>query len=162
MIAFRISSLILLAMSLAWSGPVSAATAPMVVRLYSDMCVHPESGDLLGTRIMLLDLNDGPYLIFQEAEGAMGMPEIVRLERGALEGKALNFAVGPKHSRFHGRLRIVKSPGASKTGGWVRQARPACFSSAWRKLKKVFRIAGDGWARRLPKHDEWLPGSSVL
>jgi hypothetical protein len=126
--------LILLAMSLAWSGPVSAATAPMVVRLYSDMCVHPESGDLLGTRIMLLDLNDGPYLIFQEAEGAMGTPEIVRLERGALEGKALNFAVGPKHSRFHGTLTDREITGRFQDG------RLGTAGKAGLRLKRVAKI----------------------
>jgi hypothetical protein len=38
------------------------------IRLYSDICFHAESGDLLGTRIIVLRLRDGDYVYFQSAE----------------------------------------------------------------------------------------------
>ncbi len=39
------------------------------IRLYSDICLHSESGDLLGTRIVVLRLRDGDYVYFQPSEG---------------------------------------------------------------------------------------------
>jgi hypothetical protein len=57
-------------------APSSAADAQpqYFIRLYSDICLHPESGDLLGTRIIVLKLRDGNYVYFQPSEGEPGLP----------------------------------------------------------------------------------------
>jgi hypothetical protein len=42
------------------------------VRVYSSVCVHPESGDLLGARLVLLRFAEHDYAVFQLAQGQMG------------------------------------------------------------------------------------------
>ncbi|WP_063702459.1 hypothetical protein [Bradyrhizobium centrolobii] len=40
------------------------------VTVYSDICYHAEAGDLLGTRVVLLRLKGGDYVVYQIAERA--------------------------------------------------------------------------------------------
>ena len=98
--------LIVLSAGLASSIVAGAAADNGGLRLYSDMCIHPESGDLLGTRIAVFDLGDASYVTFQEAEGVMGKPETVRLAPDDLRGSALSFVLesGGKRERFQGAI----------------------------------------------------------
>ena len=67
--------------------------------VYSDICMHEETGDLLGTRVALLKLPDATYVFFQLAEGELSPPVIGKLlQRGEtiafevdLYGKTLKF-----------------------------------------------------------------------
>jgi hypothetical protein len=48
------------------------------VLAYSDMCVHDESGDLIGDRIILLRFPDGDYVYVQSAEGEIQPPQVTK------------------------------------------------------------------------------------
>lgn len=85
----------------------SAAPAPGFT-LYSDVCYHRESGDILGIRIGLLKLPEVSYLYLQSAEGEFTPPQLIKLEPDDLKGGRLTFsaqilAKGPLSS-FHGRI----------------------------------------------------------
>ncbi|WP_143271662.1 hypothetical protein [Bradyrhizobium mercantei] len=54
----------------------AAPTDDSVAAVYSDVCYHPESGDLLGMRVVLLRLKEGDYVVHQLAEGQLGDPQI--------------------------------------------------------------------------------------
>jgi hypothetical protein len=60
------------------------SNAPMGLALNSDACVHPQSGDLLGTGIGILRLNRGHevYFFYQDVEGEWLEPQIIQLHRG--------------------------------------------------------------------------------
>ena len=60
---------------------------------YSDVCLHRETGDLIGTRIGMMKLRDAVYVFYQDAEGQLEQPQIVRLARGGLTGSKLSFKV---------------------------------------------------------------------
>ena len=74
--------------------------------IYSNFCYHVEAGDLLGTRIILLqDYGADPhFIIFQQAEGDPTEPRIGRSE---IRGGAIQFEVDlgqPQHHRFSGTI----------------------------------------------------------
>jgi hypothetical protein len=62
-------------------------------KFYSDVCLHRETGDLLGTRIGVMTLPDGIYIFFQEAEGQLEEPQTFKLARNALTGSKLSFSL---------------------------------------------------------------------
>ena len=68
-------SLAVAAVSLA--APV-ASTAQDVRRtvaiVYSDVCTHADTGDLLGDRVVVLRFFEGDYVFFQTAQGAIQEP----------------------------------------------------------------------------------------
>lgn len=87
----------------------SASPAPAPgFTLYSDVCHHRESGDILGTRIGLLKLPEASYVYLQSAEGVFMPPQLIKLGPDDLKGGRLAFsaqilAKGPPSS-FHGRI----------------------------------------------------------
>jgi hypothetical protein len=88
-------------------GRASAAPTPGFT-LYSDVCYHRESGDILGTRIGILKLPEASYLYLQSAQGAFTPPQLIKLEPGDLKDGRLTFSTrillkGPQSS-FHGRV----------------------------------------------------------
>jgi hypothetical protein len=99
-VAFFLSSLFI--------APVLAASAGSqpseVFALYSNLCLHRQSGDLLGTRVALLRLGDGAYAMYQESEGWPGKPLMVKLDPGLLKKSKLDFQV----SMEGGESRIVR------------------------------------------------------
>jgi hypothetical protein len=46
------------------------------VLVYSDVCIHGETGDMLGDRVVVLRFADGDYAYIQTAEGVMQPPQI--------------------------------------------------------------------------------------
>lgn len=81
--------------------------------LYSDVCYHRDSGDILGTRMGILRLPEASYLYLQFAEGDFTPPQLVKLDR---QGDRLSFsaqilAKGPM-SVFHGRITGAMPTGA--------------------------------------------------
>lgn len=78
---------------LASATAVSAADMVNGFALYSNVCLHGESGDLLGTRIALLRLADGVYAMYQESEGWPGEPRMVKLDDGQFKKGRLDFTV---------------------------------------------------------------------
>ena len=89
------------------AGSASGAPAPGF-SLYSDVCYHRESGDILGTRIGILKLPEASYLYLQSAEGVFTSPRLVELGPDGLKGGQLTFTTqillkGPQ-TTFHGRV----------------------------------------------------------
>lgn len=75
-------------------------------RLYSDFCFHEESGDVLGTRIGLLELEDGPYVMYQEAIGWPGRAQIVQVDRKDITRSKITFSIQDdgKSKTFRGSI----------------------------------------------------------
>jgi hypothetical protein len=96
------------------AGGVHAQVAPLSLAsglaLYSDACVNEQSGDLLGTRIGILQLNRGHevYFFYQDAEGEWQEPQIIQLHRGEgdVMGSNISFSVrwGDQTDAFHGTV----------------------------------------------------------
>ena len=55
---------------------VSADSRRDVVAIYSDVCYHAESGDLLGDRVFLFKSQDRSYVVLQTAEGVFTPPNL--------------------------------------------------------------------------------------
>src|SRR5690348_27733 len=93
---------ILLFLALGMATSVQAARAEGIadapgLALYSDACVHPESGDLLGARIGILRLNRGHevYFFYQEAAGEWEKPQVIELHHGEgdVMGSDISFTI---------------------------------------------------------------------
>ncbi len=52
---------------------------PTLTGTYSDVCVHPESGDLLGTELSFIRSGDVTYVLMQPYEGEAGVPELLKV-----------------------------------------------------------------------------------
>ena len=84
--------------SLALGATLTAAQATTSVdtqtgepaAIYSSVCVHPETGDLLGFRVVVMHFPDTTYIMFQAAEGSMDPPE---LTEATLYGHTVAFAL---------------------------------------------------------------------
>lgn len=104
-------------------GVAAGGTAAPQLRpgfaFYSDICHHRETGDLIGTRIGVMNLSDGVYVFFQEAEGELDDPQTVKLHSGALTDSELSFQVTePPGSRtFVGTLSETAIKGRFTDGG---------------------------------------------
>ena len=72
----RLSSIVAIALWLATTGSPGAPAERSSLAVYSDICVHSESDDLLGTRVVVMRFVDGDYVLFQMAEGVMTKPEL--------------------------------------------------------------------------------------
>jgi hypothetical protein len=74
--------------------------------LYSDICAHSETGDLLGTRIGLINLFDSTYVFFQVAEGRLESPQVSKLSTGGLGKGKLSFpvSIAGKAKMFQGTV----------------------------------------------------------
>jgi len=84
-----LSGILLLASSLS-SSPVFAA-GDGVMTLYSNMCLHGESGDLLGTRLGFIHLADGNYAFYQEVEGWPNTTQMIKLEPEQFQKSRFSF-----------------------------------------------------------------------
>jgi len=78
---------IVIATALLASGATLAKPLPRYGALvYSNLCVEPQSGDIGGTRIILLRLADGDRLIYEYTEGAVMWPLFA--QRAKVDSKA--------------------------------------------------------------------------
>jgi hypothetical protein len=62
------------ALLFATAGARGASQDESVV-VYSDLCYHSESGDVLGNRVVVMRFKEGDYVLFQTAEGEIGAPQ---------------------------------------------------------------------------------------
>jgi len=89
----RFFLILLLCLLAAVRNVPAAADAASNFILYSDICVHAETGDLLGTRIGLIKLSDATYAFFQVAEGVTESPQINKLSSGDIKDGKIAFPV---------------------------------------------------------------------
>lgn len=93
---------------------------------YDNLRVGPESSDLVGMRVMLIDGGGGIYAIVQEAEGGVELPEPAMAEV-TVKGSDISFTIKfPRQDEtqtFSGkvsasglRLRRANSAGSSSGG----------------------------------------------
>jgi hypothetical protein len=74
----RLALLVAAALSLA--SPALAATVKQkeMVTIYSNVCYHEESGDLLGALVLVLKQYGETYIVYQEAEGILTSPKPIK------------------------------------------------------------------------------------
>jgi len=102
---------------------ISEARAAESIAIYSDACIHGESGDLVGVRIAVVRLGDAPYFFVQWAEGEhFGQPEMNKLSPEDLSKGKLNFAIrnGQNPARFSGRITEKAVTGSFDNKGLMR------------------------------------------
>lgn len=58
----------------------TGAGAPNHAPTYSNVCMHPESGDLLGLEISFVGGADGGYAVVQRYEGEATAPEVMKIK----------------------------------------------------------------------------------
>ncbi len=100
------------------------------ILVYSDVCIHDESGDLLGTRIVVLRFPEGDYVHFQLAEGVLLTPEVAKADISE-DGTRIRFHVsGPrdKSVAFDGRMTAKSLIGNFEQGGWEGLSGDAIFN----------------------------------
>ena len=86
---FGWSAIVIATVSVSARGAWAADDASFA--LYSNM--HPESGDVLGTRIALMRLADGTYAFYEESEGWPEKGEVVKLDPDLLKKSRLDFSI---------------------------------------------------------------------
>jgi hypothetical protein len=93
------------AAALGCAAPLSvAAEAPRkTVAVYSNVCFHAQSGDILGERVFLFRVRDGFQVLFQEAIGEMQLPI---LEKALVSGDQIRVEL---HRRSEGPSIFVGS-----------------------------------------------------
>lgn len=91
-----LSSIVLLAsLSAAVADPVAA---------FSNLCVHSETGDVLGRRLVVMRFGHETYVVFQQGEGGLLDPEFTRADLNAKTG-ALSFGLKePSPLKIKGKL----------------------------------------------------------
>ncbi len=127
-------SLMLLFWATVASGSANAANPESGgIRLYSDVCYHVETGDVLGTRIAILNLEDGPYVLYQEAQGDLGQAQIVRIDRKDIANSKIIFSIQDdgKSETFRGSIT------AGGITGRFDDNRTGVFGNAVFKLNRV-------------------------
>ena len=94
MVSFSLAAFLLAAAISAPGAPSPAPmTAPMSVRVFSDVCRDAESHALQGTRILLLHTFDGDVVLFQHAvAGPFDSPAAARANINSRTG-AVSFAI---------------------------------------------------------------------
>jgi hypothetical protein len=63
----KLSQIVLIGFALFFSA-ASAQQGPDA-RVYENVCLHAESGDLLGERFTILPLGEATYVVYQAADG---------------------------------------------------------------------------------------------
>ena len=59
-------------------GLMAASAGPAELRgTFSDICVQPQTGDLLGTEVSFIPTPDGGVVLFQRAEGVLLKPVLL-------------------------------------------------------------------------------------
>jgi hypothetical protein len=109
---------------------VAASGKNSEILVYSDVCIHADTGDLLGTRIVLLRFPEGDYVYFQLAEGVMLIPELTKAETRE-DGMRIRFrAPGPKNKlvTFDGQITDKKLTGTFEQEGWKNISGDAMFN----------------------------------
>ncbi|AWH25142.1 hypothetical protein [Stenotrophomonas sp. YAU14D1_LEIMI4_1] len=61
-------------------GIATGAGAPNPAPIYSNVCMHPESGDLLGLEVSFVGGPDGGYAVVQRYEGEASAPEVMKIK----------------------------------------------------------------------------------
>jgi hypothetical protein len=74
-------------------GAVAVEWAPENLAVYSNVCVHRQTGDLLGTRIALLRFADATYVYVQIAEGELETPQVIKLSDDPWKTSHLQFVM---------------------------------------------------------------------
>jgi hypothetical protein len=66
--------------ALSLTSPALAVTAKQkeMVTIYSNVCYHEESGDLIGELILILRQYSETYVVYQEASGILTAPEPIK------------------------------------------------------------------------------------
>lgn len=95
--------LTLIAVVLASEGSAVAASEPLpLMGTFSNVCVHPESGDLLGTEISFMKGGQATFALVQRYEGESNAPELM----GVTQGKSTLY-VGPSKGSNMLSLELV-------------------------------------------------------
>ena len=112
------------------SAAIAAPQLDDTFTVYSDLCYHAESGDLLGTRAVVMRFKEGSYVLFQVAEGEIQAPQVVKI---ILDPKGNDVAFGIAESE--------KSI-ANFKGKITDQLLTGSFDNNWqdRSGKKTFRL----------------------
>jgi hypothetical protein len=93
-------------------APAQAQLPGAVLSVYSNLCVHPKTGDLDGVRIIVFrsarrdqsDIPDGVYVIYQGTGASFAPPQYAP---ATIEGNRIRFEVGRDNSfarTFVGRI----------------------------------------------------------
>ncbi|AWH28967.1 hypothetical protein [Stenotrophomonas sp. YAU14A_MKIMI4_1] len=109
----------------------TGAGAPNHAPTYSNVCMHPESGDLLGLEISFVGGADGGYAVVQRYEGEATAPEVMKIKpRGdslvLMHGNTESIAV---HRNASG-LRVTHLDGAQSSNGGATETLPPA-SAVW-------------------------------
>jgi hypothetical protein len=97
---------------------------------YSDMCIHEESGDLVGERFVVLRFPDGDYVYVQRAIGEIQPPQLA---------KAI---ISRNDSDITFRVSSVGGATGTFKGNITREALTGKFENGWlnRAGKPMFRL----------------------
>lgn len=60
---------------------------------YTNICEHQESGDYIGVNIFIVPGKTGTFSLFQEAEGAIGDPILIKLKTLSNSGNDVEYEV---------------------------------------------------------------------
>lgn len=85
--------------------------SPALVGIYSDMARHQESGDVLGTEIIISKTKSGYFAVIQTSEGVPCKPVVVPV---VIDGRKIRFSI-PSNACYSGTLTGVIKP----DGLWV-------------------------------------------
>ncbi|AWH21252.1 hypothetical protein [Stenotrophomonas sp. ZAC14D2_NAIMI4_6] len=105
--------------------------APKGAPTYSNVCMHPESGDLLGLEISFVGGADGGYAVVQRYEGEATAPEVMKIKpRGdtlvLMHGNTESIAVQRNASGLH----VTHLDGAQSSNGGATETLPPA-SAVW-------------------------------
>ena len=106
-------------------GAAAGAGAPNHAPTYSNVCMHPESGDLLGLEVSFVGGADGGYAVVQRYEGEATAPEVMKIKpRGdslvLMHGNTESIAV----QREASGLRVTHLDGAQSSNGGATETLP--------------------------------------
>ena len=100
------------------------------IAVYSDICYHSESGDVLGNRVVVMRFKEADYVLFQMAGGEVGDPQF---------GKA---TIDPKSNEIIFNIPISEKATATFKGRMNGQFLTGTFDNGWqnRSGEKAFRL----------------------
>jgi hypothetical protein len=99
---------------LPWKTVTGAPTENVITGVYTDMRRHPQTGDILGVELFVVQANRGFYVYFQDAEGSPKVPLTVPAK---IENHRIEFEL-PERDGYAGIFQGVIS-GSGITGHFI-------------------------------------------
>jgi hypothetical protein len=108
----------------------SQTRGDIVTGVYTDMRRQPETGDIIGVELFIVQTNRGAFIVFQDAEGSPRVPVVVP---GKIQNRRIKFHL-PERDGYTGKF--VGTISGSTISGHFTDGQQSSFGKSEFMLKR--------------------------